>query len=229
MTDNLAQRFALITDPADDGDWAAVRRGSRRRARLVAGATLVGALVVTAIAMAATGTWMFSSGHDATSSGRATVTLGATTYDVWANVQSNGRYFSILLSPKADVQTADLKILAVLSGTSILSAPGAPPLPLLPNPPAPTGAPSAADVYATVAGEVWIGASRPEVSDVTLVAKDGQTYTTETIAFPPQYNSAFRFWAVAVPGGHARSIVSISDGKIVDRRTLYATRYRNFQ
>jgi hypothetical protein len=207
MTDILADRFFAIADVADDGDWRDVlrRAGRARRRRRTAVLVVAVAGIVTALAVAANGGWIF--GHEAYSepSFSRSFSFHGARWSVGGYLTSEGRVSCFSIGRKETREPARAKCRVYL-----LAPPGM----------------VRARAITTIhddqrGGQIWFGDARSAVTRVTITDDRGRTFTAAAVTSPtlPHPTARFRLWLIVLPSSTAITIAAYdSHGKRLYRR-----------
>ena len=199
MSDVLHARFAALTDRTDDSDWLDVRRRARCRSRRVSvPLASAAAAIITAAALGAGGTWLFSS-HDRE--------VTAVTH-----VDVRGQTWRVALTTRAGTALSRLCVqLSRPDGSTVDRGCGPAFSRLL-------GPTFGARHFAVEGGEIWAGATAAFARRVVITDADGHMHSARTIAAPRGTKTRFRYWAVGL-GSRARAIAMYgADGRVLRKK-----------
>ena len=210
MSDLLADRFLAIADLADDGDWGDVRRragANARHRRVPLLAAALAAVVVTAVAFAASGGWIFKRAPYAEPSFAKTFSFQGASWSLVGYLDGNGGLtcFSVgrtdaLLSARPECRI------------HLMTPPGFSPFS--------ANEPLRELDWAHGRGEVWFGEARATVARVSITDSRGHTFTAPAVSAPtlPDPTAHYRLWLIALPTSWAVSISAYDrHGKLLYR------------
>ena len=212
---SLSPQLEALVSPLLRGHANRQRRRAVRRSAGIA-AALVTAAALGAAALAASNSWIFKD-EQGWASGKTTVLFHGVTYNVETYVSSDGRSFNIGLS-------RGMQSLVDSVGKSWIRAPGVAADPDLPNPPTPAGPAMYGNSFTSKGGEIWFGIARPDIARVVVTDRGGRDFASDTVRPPQKFRSVVRFWVVALPASHAKTVTAYDyDAKVVQRGPLTAT------
>lgn len=209
MSDILADRFLAITDLADDGDWLEVKRRAAHpvRRRWVVGGTAAVAVVLAAVAVAATNGWIFKRAPYAEPTFAKTFAFQGASWSIVGALDGNGALSCFDVGRTEAVLAARGRcrvFLVTPPGGSPFSRSG--PLTMLRWP--------------HRGGEIWFGETRSTVARVEITDSRGRTVAAPTVAAPtlPYPTAHYRLWLIPLPSSLAVSVAAYDRrGKLLYR------------